>query len=85
MLFGCEVGPDFKRPEPPPVRSYTPKPLPAETASAPIAGGEAQRFVQGLDIPGQWWALFHSPALNALVEQAIAANPTLPAAQAALR
>ena len=41
--------------------------------------------MQGLDIPGQWWTLFHSPALNALVDQAIAANPTLPAAQAALR
>ena len=41
--------------------------------------------MQGLDIPGQWWALFRSPALNALVEQAIVANPTLPAAQAALR
>jgi NodT family efflux transporter outer membrane factor (OMF) lipoprotein len=44
-----------------------------------------QHFVQGLDIPGQWWTLFRSPALNALVEQAITANPTLPAAQAALR
>ena len=41
--------------------------------------------MKGLAIPGQWWALFHSRALNALVEQAIAANPTLPAAQAALR
>ncbi len=61
------------------------EPLPAQTASAPVAAGEAQRFVQGLDIPGQWWALFHSPALNALIEEAIAANPTLQAAQAALR
>ncbi len=41
--------------------------------------------MRGLDIPGQWWTLFHSPVLNAMVEQAIAANPTLPAAQAALR
>ena len=57
----------------------------AQTASAPVAGGETQHFVQGLDIPGQWWTLFRSPALNALVEQAIKANPTLPAAQAALR
>ena len=85
LLAGCEVGPDFARPAPPAVTGYTPEPLAAQTASAPVEGGEAQRFVRGLDIPGQWWALFHSPALNALVEQAIAANPTLPAAQAALR
>ncbi len=85
LLFGCAVGPDFAPPAPPAVNSYTAGPLPAQTASAAVADGEAQRFVRGLDIPGQWWALFHSPALNALVEEAIAANPTLPAAQAALR
>jgi NodT family efflux transporter outer membrane factor (OMF) lipoprotein len=85
LLAGCEVGPDFERLAPPAVTGYTPEPLAAQTASAPVPGGEGQHFVQGLDIPGQWWTLFHSPALNALVEQAIAANPTLPAAQAALR
>ena len=85
LVAGCEVGPDFTRPPAPSVSGYTSKALPSETASAPIAAGGTQRFVQGLDIPGQWWALFHSPALNSLVAQAIAANPTLPAAQAALR
>jgi len=50
-----------------------------------VKGGEAQRFVQGLDIPGQWWTLFHSAALNSLVEQALENNPTLPTAEAALR
>jgi NodT family efflux transporter outer membrane factor (OMF) lipoprotein len=84
-LLGCAVGPDFKRPAPPDVSGYSPQPLPAQTVSAPIGEGEAQRFVQGLDIPGQWWTLFHSPMLNAMVGQAIATNPTLPAAQAALR
>jgi NodT family efflux transporter outer membrane factor (OMF) lipoprotein len=38
-----------------------------------------------LDIPGQWWTLFQSSALNELIEQALAHNPTLEAAQAALR
>ena len=85
LLVGCELGPDFKRPAPPAATGYSPEPISAQTASAPVAGGEAQHFVQGLDIPGQWWTLFRSPALNALVEQAIAANPNLPAAQAALR
>lgn len=85
LLVGCEIGPDFERPAPPDITGYTAQPLARQTASADVEGGAAQRFVQGLDIPGQWWTLFHSPALNALVDQAIAANPTLPAAQAALR
>ncbi len=53
--------------------------------SAPIAGGEAQRFVDGMDIPGQWWTLYQSPELNALIERALAHSPTLESAQAALR
>ena len=54
------------------------------TTPAATPGGEAQRFVRDLDLPGQWWTLFHSEALNSLVEQALAANPDLQAAQAAL-
>ena len=84
LLAGCAVGPDFTKPAPPQA-DYTPKPLPAATASADVAGGEAQRFVRGLDIPGQWWTLFHSKALSQLIDQALKANPNLTAAQAALR
>jgi NodT family efflux transporter outer membrane factor (OMF) lipoprotein len=84
-LAGCAVGPNFERPAAPDVEGYTSTPLPAKTSSADIKGGEAQRFVQGLDIPGQWWTLFHSDALNTLIEQALKNNPTLPAAEAALR
>jgi NodT family efflux transporter outer membrane factor (OMF) lipoprotein len=84
-LAGCAVGPNFERPAAPDVEGYTSTPLPAKTASAEVTGGEAQHFVQDLDIPGQWWTLFHSEALNALIEQALRNNPTLPAAEAALR
>ena len=60
--------------------------LSSETATAPLpAGGEAQRFVDGMDIPGQWWTLFQSPELNELIERALKNSPTLQAAQAALR
>jgi outer membrane protein TolC len=31
--------------------------LPASTAASEAKGGDAQRFVEGLDIPGQWWTL----------------------------
>lgn len=84
-VTGCTVGPDFEPPAAPDVAGYTPEPLAEQTSSADVKGGEAQRFVQGLDIPGQWWSLFHSDALNVLIEQAIRNNPTLPAAEAALR
>jgi len=84
LLGACAVGPDFERPASPDVDRYTPEPLAQQTSSADVAGGAAQRFVQGLDIPRQWWSLFHSPPLNALVEQALKNNPTLPAAQSAL-
>ncbi len=82
---GCAVGPDFKRPAAPDVAGYTPEPLTAVTASADTRGAEPQRFVQDLDIPGQWWTLFRSEALNRLVEQALQGNPDFDAAQAALR
>jgi NodT family efflux transporter outer membrane factor (OMF) lipoprotein len=85
MLCGCAVGPDFTPPAAPAASGYTRETLPAETSSAEVAGGAAQRFVEDLDIPGQWWTLFHSAPLNALVDQALKANPTLDAAEAALR
>ena len=85
LLAGCAVGPDFVPPAAPDVQGYTPAPLPKGTASAATPGGQAQRFVRDLDLPGQWWTLFHSKPLNALVERALANNPDLAAAQAALR
>jgi NodT family efflux transporter outer membrane factor (OMF) lipoprotein len=87
VFAGCAVGPDFKAPTAPAHAGFTPAgaPLPSATTSAPGAGGEAQRFVDGLEIPGQWWTLFQSPDLNALIERALKQNPTLESAQAALR
>ena len=71
LLAGCAVGPDFERPAPPSAQSYMAAPLPAQY--------EPER-----EIPADWWALFRSPALNQLVQQALANNPTLQAARAAL-
>ncbi len=85
LLAGCAAGPDFQRPAPPAVESYTPEPLAETTAATPIPGGEAQSLVKERDIPGQWWELFHSDALNRLIRQALEANPDLQAAEAALR
>ncbi len=83
-LAGCAVGPNFKRPASPPENSYTAIPLKSTDGTPNVAGGEAQRFVEGLEIPGQWWALFHSEPLNELIQRALTNNPSLKAAQAAL-
>src|ERR1700679_3033025 len=80
----CAVGPRYHRPEAPANAGYTPMPLPETSASAPIHGGEAQRLEGGRDIPFEWWELFQSPALNALVERGFKANPTMASPQPAL-
>jgi NodT family efflux transporter outer membrane factor (OMF) lipoprotein len=79
-LPGCAVGPNFHFPAAPDV-PLTPTPLPAATAAA---SGRAQTLEVGADIPGDWWALYHSPQLNALIAAALAHNPSLTAAQATL-
>src|SRR5476651_2152482 len=84
LVASCAVGPRYHRPQAPANAGYAPTPLPGSTSSAPVQGGEAQRLIGGRDIPFEWWELFHSPALNALVERAFRANPTIASAQAAL-
>ena len=84
LVSGCVVGPNFHQPEPPAVSNYTPQPVHTTEATPGVAGGEAQRFVSGADIPADWWALFHSRELNALIADALAHNADLKAAQAAL-
>jgi NodT family efflux transporter outer membrane factor (OMF) lipoprotein len=79
------VGPNFHRPPPPRVDRYTAEPLPAETASAAGPGGAAQRFLAEQDVPRNWWTRFGSKELDVLVAEALRANPSVQAAQAALR
>lgn len=81
---GCAVGPNFKTPSAPAVNQYTAAPLTNTVAVTSAAGGEAQRFVSGADIPAEWWTLFHSKALNHLIDRALTNSPTIKAAQAAL-
>jgi NodT family efflux transporter outer membrane factor (OMF) lipoprotein len=81
---GCAVGPNFKSPAAPDVTDYTVSPLRTTVATANVTGGEAQNFAQGGDLAAQWWTLFHSEALNELIEHSLANNHDLKAAQAAL-
>ena len=81
VVGGCVVGPDFDQPAPPAVES-----LVTGTLKSPgSAGGERQEFFVGSDIPGEWWQLFRSEQLNALIEGALQENYDLKAAEAALR
>ncbi len=84
VLSGCAAGPDFKRPDAPVAQGYTPgtgsdQPPPAsvEMAAQPV-------FNQQADIPADWWTLFQSPALNALIERALQHSPDIESARAAL-
>jgi NodT family efflux transporter outer membrane factor (OMF) lipoprotein len=74
LLSGCTVGPDFHRPAAPNVKRFTANPMSIED----------QHMVAGADVPAQWWELLHSAPLNALVQRALAANPNIDAARAAL-
>jgi NodT family efflux transporter outer membrane factor (OMF) lipoprotein len=71
-LTSCAVGPNFKAPQSPPTDRYTASDPPLSLAS-------------GADIPYQWWKIYGSTALDELVDCALHGNPTVTAAQAALR
>jgi NodT family efflux transporter outer membrane factor (OMF) lipoprotein len=92
LVLGCAalelcacVGPNFHRPAPPRVDRYTAEPLPPRTASALGPGGAAQKFLAQQEVPRNWWTLFGSEEIDALVTQALSANPSVQAATAALR
>jgi NodT family efflux transporter outer membrane factor (OMF) lipoprotein len=85
VTSGCAVGPDFQVPARPEVDRYTRESLPARTTAPGDGVGAAQRFGPGRDIPGEWWTLFRSRALNALIAKSLDANPNLQATLAALR
>jgi len=84
-VCGCAVGPDFRAPVVAKAETYTADTLPAKTVAASVAAGAAQTFSVGKDIPAQWWMLFKSSELDALVKEALIKNPSIEQAQAALR
>ncbi len=78
---GCAVGPDFERPKLPAVTQYTHEQAPDQTAAA---DGQAQHFEMGSKIAEDWWRLFNSPELDAVVRKAIDENRSLQSALAHL-
>ena len=81
LLAGCVVGPEFTSPAAPPdAGRYTARHLAIEDASPrdPLA----QRVEPGAKLDREWWRLFGSAELDALVLRAIDNNRTLAAAAA---
>ena len=85
FLAACAVGPDYRAPDAPAQSEYMERSRPERTESAPVQGGDAQRFELGAQISADWWTIFGSPDLDALIGSALSNQPTLAAAQAALR
>ncbi|MBV8618990.1 MAG: efflux transporter outer membrane subunit [Curvibacter sp.] len=87
-LGACAVTPAYQSPAVPKAEAgadYTETPMPPKTVATAGRDGVAQAFVPGKDIPGEWWTLFRSEALDQLIRQALAHNPSLGSAQASLR
>lgn len=84
FLKGCAVGPNYRRPATPIPTHYVLKPL-RSTVATRAMDGNSQSFVVHKDIPAEWWALFHSKALNELVMASLQHNPSIGAAKAALQ
>lgn len=59
--------------------------LPPTPEGFTTPGLEGVHFTGGIHAPEPWWYLFRSPALNALVQQALDGSPTLARAQGKLR
>jgi NodT family efflux transporter outer membrane factor (OMF) lipoprotein len=81
-LAGCTVGPDFTPPSAPDATRYDAAADPAATVAAE---GTMQRFAPETALPAEWWQLFRSPALDAMVKQGITDSPTVLSAEATLR
>jgi len=68
-LGACAVGPDFVRPTPLGSDRYTVEPMPPATVAA---DDKSQRFTSGAMLDADWWRLFKSAQLDAVVQQALA-------------
>ena len=70
----CSLGPSNTPPAMPSPAHYGVQPHPLETVAA---GGTVQRFDVGATPIPQWWRLYRSDSLDALVEEGLHNNPTL--------
>ena len=82
LASACTVGPDFSRPEPPSATAYT------KAGGAELSSEDARNYGQhvapGKPVAPEWWKEFGSSDLDAVVDQAVAANRSLAATRETL-
>jgi NodT family efflux transporter outer membrane factor (OMF) lipoprotein len=84
ILSGCLVGPNYHRPPLAQNAGYIQNSKTSVTTTA-SKFESSQQFTSDQDVPARWWTEFNSPEIDRLVDQAVAKNPDLASAQAALR
>jgi NodT family efflux transporter outer membrane factor (OMF) lipoprotein len=82
-LTGCTLSAPLQHPAA--ASQYTAGTEPAQTVGTEGAHGDAQRFDATAEAPPEWWSLYRSPPLDALVAQALQGSPQLSEASARLR
>jgi NodT family efflux transporter outer membrane factor (OMF) lipoprotein len=87
-LGACKQGPNFFSPTPPEEQAYTGPgdevPPPDTGSAAKRKRGPAQRIAVGAKVKDDWWTLFHSPALDKVMREALDGSPTIAQATATL-
>jgi len=81
-LYGCAVGPNFERPSTPAATHYDAGADPVTTVSARET---TQHFTPATNVTADWWHLFRSAKLDAIIDEAVRRNPSIEAARASLR
>ncbi|OLL30720.1 RND transporter [Burkholderia sp. SRS-W-2-2016] len=80
-LAACSFGPNGDAPPMPQPAHYGAEALPTQTVPAQ---GVTQQFVAGAQPVPEWWRLYRSDALDALVDEGLRNSPTLAATDRAL-
>jgi NodT family efflux transporter outer membrane factor (OMF) lipoprotein len=83
LLSGCMVGPDFQRPAAPASRHYDVDAEQQLSRADGSVGGARVDFDKSID--GDWWQVLGSTKLDQLMQQAVAGNLNLEAADATIR
>ena len=84
LLTACKQGFDFLSPAPPQEQDYTAEPTLPPADSPEGKKLAEQRVALGAKIQNDWWNLFHSPALDRVIKQALVDSPTIAQATATL-
>ncbi len=85
-LAACSFEPKLRVPHSPSDKTpYTAGKSPQQTVAPGGTAGAAQKMEYGKDLDAEWWKLFRSKSLDALITVGLKNSPTIAAAQAQLK